>query len=153
MPCLIARPATPRRRFAPPNPVRSDDEIIAYLLIGTWALATGRSLPSDIPLDQLSEQELIDFWADPLIGQEAPGMRPHVRPPRNTESSSRAVGAPDADTAASGRGDRAVGGDGQGISERAVGAPCADGAPSVEGVAVDRQEACEGTARGAEGAA
>lgn len=43
----------------------SNDEIIAFLLINTWALSTGRTLRSDVPPRDLSEQELIDFWADP----------------------------------------------------------------------------------------
>jgi hypothetical protein len=79
MACLTARPATPRRLFSPPDPVRSDDELIAYLLIGTWALATGRSLPRDVPIDQLSADELIDFWADPLTEQDDPRRRTRRR--------------------------------------------------------------------------
>jgi hypothetical protein len=43
---------------------RSDDELIAHLLIHTWILITGRMLRSDVPPQDLTEQELIDFWAD-----------------------------------------------------------------------------------------
>jgi hypothetical protein len=43
---------------------RSDDELVAHLLICTWALNTGRTLRSDVPPHELGEQELIDFWAD-----------------------------------------------------------------------------------------
>ena len=53
-----------------PDPRRSDDELIAYMLIRIWALMTGRSMRRDVSPDRLSEEELIDFWADPLIEQE-----------------------------------------------------------------------------------
>jgi hypothetical protein len=46
---------------------RSDDELIAYLLIRTWMLNTGRVLRSDVPPHDLTEQELVDFWADGLM--------------------------------------------------------------------------------------
>jgi hypothetical protein len=42
----------------------SDDELLAHLLIHTWMLITGRMLRSDIPPQDLTEQELIEFWAD-----------------------------------------------------------------------------------------
>ena len=45
---------------------RTDDEIIAYLLIHTWTLATGRTLRSDVAPAELEAAELIDFWADDL---------------------------------------------------------------------------------------
>jgi hypothetical protein len=73
MPCLTAPPAAggPRPRSAnAPDPQRSDDELIAYMLIRIWALFTGRTLRRDVPPDQLSEEELIDFWADPATEQE-----------------------------------------------------------------------------------
>jgi hypothetical protein len=34
------------------------------LLITNWSLATGRTLRSDVPPHQLTEKELIAFWAD-----------------------------------------------------------------------------------------
>ncbi|MEZ0071783.1 hypothetical protein [Planotetraspora sp. GP83] len=40
----------------------SDDELLA-LLLTTWALSTGR-IPPARSLDQLTDDELIDFWAD-----------------------------------------------------------------------------------------
>ncbi|MGH3191245.1 MAG: hypothetical protein ACRDOL_29160 [Streptosporangiaceae bacterium] len=43
---------------------RADDKLIACLLIRTWALATGRTLRSDVNPCELSAAELIDFWAD-----------------------------------------------------------------------------------------
>jgi hypothetical protein len=42
----------------------SDDELLARLLIHTWTLTTGRMLRSDVPIQELTEQELIDFWAE-----------------------------------------------------------------------------------------
>jgi len=41
-----------------------DDELLAQLFIHTWTLLTGRMLRSDVPPPELTEQELIDFWAD-----------------------------------------------------------------------------------------
>jgi hypothetical protein len=41
----------------------SDDDNLTLLLVSTWELRTGRTLPSASAAD-LSEQELIDFWAD-----------------------------------------------------------------------------------------
>jgi class 3 adenylate cyclase len=55
-----ARPSGPRRAPA------DDDEVLATVLISTWSLATGRILRSDVPPDQLPEEELICFWADEL---------------------------------------------------------------------------------------
>jgi hypothetical protein len=42
----------------------SHDDLIAQLLIHTWTLTAGRMLRSDVPPQELTEQELIDFWAD-----------------------------------------------------------------------------------------
>ena len=41
----------------------SDDELIARLLLVTWKLSTGRML-RDVPPGELTEEELINFWAD-----------------------------------------------------------------------------------------
>jgi hypothetical protein len=46
---------------------RSDDEIIAHLLINTWSLTSGHVLRADVPPQELSAEELIDFWADDLM--------------------------------------------------------------------------------------
>jgi hypothetical protein len=49
----------------------SDDDLLALVLIYTWTLVTGRTLRSDVPPQELSEEELIDFWADdqdPFLG-------------------------------------------------------------------------------------
>jgi hypothetical protein len=48
----------------PPAP-RSDDELLAHLLISTWTVITGRTL-RDVPTECLTPEELIDFWADDL---------------------------------------------------------------------------------------
>jgi hypothetical protein len=74
-----------------PSPA-GDDDVLAGLLIRMWALASGRSLPPGVPPGQLSEDELIGFWADdlaPAAGRHAapapvpPGGRavPRLRPP------------------------------------------------------------------------
>ena len=42
----------------------SDDELIALLLIDTWTLTTGKMLRRDVPLQELTEEELIEFWSD-----------------------------------------------------------------------------------------
>jgi len=45
----------------------AEQALLALTLITTWALATGRTLRSDVSPGQLTENELIEFWADPLI--------------------------------------------------------------------------------------
>lgn len=64
----------------------SGDEILAAVLIRMWALASGRTLRSDVPPDQLSEEELIAFWADDMT---PPGGR-HAMP----DDPNRSAGAP-----------------------------------------------------------
>ena len=52
------------RRFPSLTPRPSaDDELLARVLITSWSLATGRSLPGVAP-QALTEDELISFWAD-----------------------------------------------------------------------------------------
>jgi hypothetical protein len=67
---------------------RADEELIACLLIRTWALATGRTLRSDVDPSELGAAELIDFWADDQTagpcGQAAgcsPARPGRARPP------------------------------------------------------------------------
>ena len=43
---------------------QSNDDVVAFLLISTWSLATGRWLRSDVSPGELTESELIEFWAD-----------------------------------------------------------------------------------------
>ena len=45
-----------------------EDRILAILLINTWTLTTGRTL-RNVPPCQLTEEELINFWADDSIGE------------------------------------------------------------------------------------
>lgn len=47
-----------------PRIPRDDEENTILLLAATWALETGRALPTRPPR-QMSEEELIEFWADP----------------------------------------------------------------------------------------
>ncbi|MGD0607472.1 MAG: hypothetical protein ABSA53_28300 [Streptosporangiaceae bacterium] len=51
-----------------------DDDLLRALLIRVRALESGRSLPRDVPPGQLSQEELIGFWADdlgPVAGNHA----------------------------------------------------------------------------------
>lgn len=59
--------AKPRRGFfrrsaRPAN----HDELLAQVLITSWSLTTGRTLRG-VPLQSLTEDELISFWADDHI--------------------------------------------------------------------------------------
>jgi hypothetical protein len=69
----------------PPNPYSDtpDDDLLAALLIRMWALASGRSLPRHVPVTQLTEEELISFWADdmsPPAGRHATPGKPDRAP-------------------------------------------------------------------------
>ena len=44
----------------------NDDELLARVLITSWSLATGRTLRG-VPPQSLTEDELIEFWADDHI--------------------------------------------------------------------------------------
>jgi hypothetical protein len=59
-----------RRPSPEPRPVTAPeepgDEFLAAVLIRMWALASGRILRRDVPPDQLSTEELIEFWADDM---------------------------------------------------------------------------------------
>ena len=50
----------------------SNDDLVAFLLINTWAVATGRRLRTDVPPSELSERELVDFWADDQLWPALP---------------------------------------------------------------------------------
>lgn len=55
----------------------TEDDLIADMLISMWALQSGRFLRRGIRPDQLSEEELISFWADdltPETGSCGPGQ-------------------------------------------------------------------------------
>ena len=45
----------------------NDDDVMAAVLIRMWSLASGRILRSDVRPDQLTEEELIRFWADDMV--------------------------------------------------------------------------------------
>ena len=40
------------------------DDLLACILITSWTLATGRTLPAGVAPQALTEDELISFWAD-----------------------------------------------------------------------------------------
>jgi hypothetical protein len=48
----------------PTDQTDKDEAALAAVLVCLWSLASGRRLPDGVPLDQLSEEELIAFWAD-----------------------------------------------------------------------------------------
>lgn len=50
-------------------PPVSHDEFVARLLIDIWTLATGRTL-RDVPPQELSAEELIEFWSDDHLEAE-----------------------------------------------------------------------------------
>jgi hypothetical protein len=52
------------------------DEVLAAVLIRMWTLASGRTLRRDVPPEQLSTEELIDFWADDMTSQSGRHARP-----------------------------------------------------------------------------
>ena len=49
-----------------PDP-RSEHTQLARVLISTWSLHTGRVLRGDVPPDELPAEDLIEFWADPML--------------------------------------------------------------------------------------
>jgi hypothetical protein len=67
------------------SPAGRDDEFMAGLLIRMWALASGRTLRSDIAPEQLSREELIRFWADDLT----PPSGRHAGPPAGPAKAAR----------------------------------------------------------------
>jgi hypothetical protein len=62
---VAARVAAQRQRNEPvvPTNPKSEDELLACLLISTWSVLTGRTLRAAAPAD-LTAEELIEFWAD-----------------------------------------------------------------------------------------
>lgn len=87
---------TARRTSPTPPPGAScddpGDEFLAAVLIRMWALASGRTLRGDVPPDQLSEEELIAFWADDMTPQAGRHAMPD-NPDRPADA--RAPGYPD----------------------------------------------------------
>ncbi|XRQ10296.1 hypothetical protein ACN3XK_05160 [Actinomadura welshii] len=71
-------PWRPGRRLRPepaPLATRSDDEHLAFLLVTTWSLRTGRRL-RHAPPEQLTEAELLEFWSDPEYGRSPAAPAP-----------------------------------------------------------------------------
>ena len=48
-----------------------DDDLLACVIITSWMLATGRTLPAGVAPQSLSEDELISFWADDHTANES----------------------------------------------------------------------------------
>lgn len=55
-----------------PTAQRAEDAWLGPVLVATWALRTGRTLRRDLPCSALSADELIAFWADPLLDAPPP---------------------------------------------------------------------------------
>ena len=72
MPCVRKLAAIVRHEIAGETSGHVDDELLARLLITSWTLATGRTLPVGVPPRLLSEDELISFWADNQITAARP---------------------------------------------------------------------------------
>jgi hypothetical protein len=69
MPTHPVRPAAraaslARRSGLRQFPDAADDDLLAAIFVRMWALASGRVLPRNVRPDELSEEELIAFWAD-----------------------------------------------------------------------------------------
>jgi hypothetical protein len=54
-----------------PFKLLSDDELVLRLLIAARTLMTGRIIRCDVPPQELSEEELIEFWADDLFDPDS----------------------------------------------------------------------------------
>jgi hypothetical protein len=76
-----------------------DDGQLAALLVRMWSLASGRTVRTDVPPDQLTEEELISFWADDFTrprGRHAAGT-PEAAPCCAARSTGTAAPAGKAD--------------------------------------------------------
>lgn len=62
----IADIPVPRAHVACPPASIIDDDLLANMLISMWALASGRFLRRGVRPEQLTEEELINFWADDM---------------------------------------------------------------------------------------
>jgi hypothetical protein len=59
----IALPADCRAAAGKPAGA-GDDSLLAAMYMRMWALASGRPLPRNVPPGELTEEELVSFWAD-----------------------------------------------------------------------------------------
>jgi len=88
----------PESQHEPPNVPDYYNDLLATLLIRSWMVATGRTLRAGVPPDELSAEELIDFWADdfgcepdPVCPVAGRAVRPgrHAKRPRECRDSAR----------------------------------------------------------------
>jgi hypothetical protein len=88
----IPAPRTPSQPPAEVYPDDLGDDLLAALLIRMWTLASGRTLRRDLPPDQLSQDELVGFWADdmnPSAGRHVLPLEPQPAATGHTERSPR----------------------------------------------------------------
>jgi hypothetical protein len=60
-------PARDPRTGTEPAPQTADDSTIAAMYVRMWSLATGRRLQPCAKPEQLTPDELVDFWSDDLL--------------------------------------------------------------------------------------
>jgi hypothetical protein len=72
MPCVRKPAVIVRHETTGKATEHADDEMLVRLLITSWTLATGRTLPAGVPPHLLSEDELISFWADDQVAAGRP---------------------------------------------------------------------------------
>lgn len=78
----IARIPAPRIHVAGPCVITTDDDLLANMLISMWALASGRFLRRGVRPEQLTEEELINFWADDITTRSGR----HAAPPEQRQA-------------------------------------------------------------------
>jgi hypothetical protein len=65
---------TRRKFFSRAVPYTSEDDLLARVLITSWSLATGRTLREGVAPHSLTEEELINFWADDQLTNRVPAV-------------------------------------------------------------------------------
>lgn len=60
----VASAAKQKAKYADDNP--PEDQALALSLITVWAMRTGQRL-RQVPVSELTAEELIDFWADDYL--------------------------------------------------------------------------------------
>jgi len=72
--CKVCALPTDCRAAAEKPAGAGDDSLLAAMYVRMWVLASGRPLPRNVPPGELTEEELVSFWADdfrPVAGRHA----------------------------------------------------------------------------------